>query len=111
MYKRRVGVGAGLISYATLLSGRGGGRNGDNGGPTLILDFVGYTDPNTLQPGDTLDLNFIGAPSSPDAALLELDFTDETYGADFTYGTATYQAYTPDPSQPQSGITSYYVWS
>lgn len=86
MYKRRVGVGAGVVSYATLLSGRGSDGPGV-GTPTLILDFVGYLDPATLEPGDTLDLNFAASPSP------------------------TYDIYTPDPSQPQSGRTSYFVWN
>lgn len=86
MYKRRIGVGAGLISYATLLAGRGGNRIPASS-PTLILDFVGYLDPITLQTGSTFDANFVATPNP------------------------TYTVYAPDPSQPKSGITSYFVWN
>ena len=112
MYKRRIGVGAGLISYATLLAGRGGGGNGPPTGlPTLILNFVGYTDPNTGLPGSTFDADFLGVPTTADQRFLGLNFAAETYeiGEPFV-ANPTYTTYIPDPSQPQSGITSYYVW-
>lgn len=83
-----------------------------DGTPTLILDFVGYTDPVTFSPGSTLVTDFLGVPDTEDQRQLSLDFTTEDYEVGVPYtANPTYTIYTPDPSQPQSGITSYYVWS
>jgi hypothetical protein len=108
----RNGLAIGLTPSSTLSSGRGRGRLPTDGTPTLILNFVGYTDPVTFEPGNTLVLDFLGVPDTTDQRALELDFTTESYELGVPYvADPNYEVYQPDPSQPQSGITSYYVWS
>ena len=95
-----------------LIDGFGGSPLPTDGTPTLILNFVGYTDPVTFEPGNTLVLDFLGVPDTTDQRALELDFTTESYELGVPYvADPNYEVYQPDPSQPQSGITSYYVWS
>jgi hypothetical protein len=79
---------------------------------TLLIDFVGYSDPATGLSSSTLDMDFLGAPSTADQRFLELNFTDGLYtlGVPFT-AAPQYTAYQQDASQPQSGITSIFVWS
>jgi hypothetical protein len=65
-----------------------GGDGGDGGAlsisPTLAINFVGYTDPST----------------GPVSSTLEVDFLAPLYAS-----------FTPDPSRPESAITSIFVWS
>jgi hypothetical protein len=90
----------------------GSSRFPTDGTPTLILNFVGYTDPVTFEPGDTLVLDFLGVPDTTDQRALKLDFTTESYELGVPYtADPNYEVFQRDPSQPQSGITSYYVWS
>ena len=78
----RIGLSAGVISWATLAPGTGFGGRSRRLQPYLILDFVG---PSTS--GVSLDANF-------------------TSGT-----TGTYEAYEIDASQPQAGFINIQVWS
>lgn len=90
----------------------GSSRFPTDGTPTLILNFVGYTDPVTFELGNTLNLDFLGVPDTTDQRALALNFVSETYELGVPYtADPNYEVYQTDPSQPQSGITSYYVWS
>jgi len=71
------------LSLSLLRLTRGDGGAPSNS-PTLAINFVGYTDPS----------------AGPVSSTLEVDFLAPLYAS-----------FTPDPSRPESAITSIFVWS